>query len=83
MSSAGSVTHWIRELKAGNHLAAQELWEKYFQRLVALARSKLRNRPRRVADEEDVGPGRSAGQEAVMGTGERESKWSLRRRRRS
>src|SRR5262249_9537959 len=54
MSSAGSVTHWIRELKAGNHLAAQRLWEKYFQRLVALARTKLGNRPRRVADEEDV-----------------------------
>jgi DNA-directed RNA polymerase specialized sigma24 family protein len=54
MPPAGSVTHWIRELKAGNHLAAQKLWEKYFHRLVALARIKLRNRPGRVADEEDV-----------------------------
>lgn len=54
MSSAGSVTHWIRELQAGNHAAAQKLWEKYFHRLIALARTKLRNRPRRVADEEDV-----------------------------
>ena len=54
MSSAESVTHWIRELKAGNQLAAQKLWEKYFHRLVALARTKLRNQPRRMADEEDV-----------------------------
>jgi len=54
MMPAGSVTHWIRELKAGNHLGAQKLWEKYFHRLVALARTKLRNRAGRVADEEDV-----------------------------
>jgi DNA-directed RNA polymerase specialized sigma24 family protein len=54
MSSAGSVTHWIRELQAGNQLAAQKLWEKYFHRLVALARSRLKHLPRRVADEEDV-----------------------------
>jgi len=54
MSSPGSVSHWIRELKLGNHLAAQKLWERYFRRLVALARTKLKIRPRRMADEEDV-----------------------------
>jgi DNA-directed RNA polymerase specialized sigma24 family protein len=54
MSSGGSVTHWIRELQAGNHLAAQKLWERYFHQLVALARTRLKHLPRRVADEEDV-----------------------------
>jgi DNA-directed RNA polymerase specialized sigma24 family protein len=54
MSSAGSVSHWIRLLKAGDHLAAQPLWEGYFQRLVRLARSRLQGLPRRAADEEDV-----------------------------
>jgi DNA-directed RNA polymerase specialized sigma24 family protein len=54
MSSAGSVTHWIRELQAGNHKAAQQLWEVYFRRLVALARTKLKNHAWGVADEEDV-----------------------------
>jgi DNA-directed RNA polymerase specialized sigma24 family protein len=54
MSSSSSVTHWIRELQAGNHLAAQRLWEGYFRRLVELARTRLRNRPRGAADEEDV-----------------------------
>src|SRR5436305_12158598 len=54
MLSRGSVSHWIGELKAGNHDAAQELWEDYFQRLVRLARKKLRGRSRRAADEEDV-----------------------------
>jgi DNA-directed RNA polymerase specialized sigma24 family protein len=34
--------------------AAQTLWDRYFDRLVGLARSRLRDRTRRVADEEDV-----------------------------
>jgi DNA-directed RNA polymerase specialized sigma24 family protein len=54
MSSGGSVTHWIRELQAGNQLAAQRLWEKYFHRLVRLADARLKHLPRRAADEEDV-----------------------------
>jgi RNA polymerase sigma factor (sigma-70 family) len=54
MSSARSVTVWISQLKAGEAAAAQQLWERYFRRLVALARSKLRATPRRAADEEDV-----------------------------
>src|SRR5947209_7707915 len=54
MLSKGSVSHWIGQLKAGNHAAAQELWEDYFQRLVRLARRRLRGRSRRAADEEDV-----------------------------
>ena len=54
MSGPNSVTAWINELKAGNHEAAQKLWERYFRRLVGLARSKLKGMPRRVADAEDV-----------------------------
>jgi DNA-directed RNA polymerase specialized sigma24 family protein len=54
MSSEGSVTHWLNLLKAGDQAATQKLWENYFQRLVALARVKLRDLPRRAADEEDV-----------------------------
>src|SRR5262245_16156980 len=54
MSSVGSVTHWITQLKDGDPLAAQKLWECYFLRLVGLARQKLQGTPRRAADEEDV-----------------------------
>src|SRR5262249_8084676 len=50
----GSVTHWIKQLRAGDPVAAQTLWERYFRRLVGLARQKLRALPRRAADEEDV-----------------------------
>lgn len=54
MSSAETVHAWIAGLKAGDPAAAQKLWEDYFQRLVRVARRKLRGAPRRMADEEDV-----------------------------
>jgi DNA-directed RNA polymerase specialized sigma24 family protein len=54
MSSASSVTGWIEKLRAGDHTAAQLLWERYFQRLVGLARTRLRGASRRAQDEQDV-----------------------------
>jgi hypothetical protein len=53
-SAGGSVTRCIVLLKAGESAAAQEIWDRYFGRLVALARARLRTAARRVADEEDV-----------------------------
>jgi DNA-directed RNA polymerase specialized sigma24 family protein len=52
----GSVTRWIGDLKAGGDSAAQHLWERYFQRLVHLARARLRSARRTgaVEDEEDA-----------------------------
>src|SRR5262249_3160974 len=52
--SSGSVTAWIDQHCAGDHDATQQLWQRYFQRLVELARKKLRGAPRGMADEEDV-----------------------------
>jgi DNA-directed RNA polymerase specialized sigma24 family protein len=54
MSSDGSVTRWLGLLQAGDPAAAQQLWERYFRRLVGLARARLHGTPRRAADEEDV-----------------------------
>jgi DNA-directed RNA polymerase specialized sigma24 family protein len=54
MAVDGSVSHWLDRLRAGDHAAAQPLWEAYFGRLVALARAKLQGAPRQAADEEDV-----------------------------
>ena len=51
---AGSITHWLVELRDGNRNAAQPIWEKYFRRLVRLAHTHLNGAARRVADEEDV-----------------------------
>jgi DNA-directed RNA polymerase specialized sigma24 family protein len=54
MSTEGSVSKWISRHKAGDRAATQQLWERYFQRLVSLARVKLQGAPRQAADEEDV-----------------------------
>jgi DNA-directed RNA polymerase specialized sigma24 family protein len=52
----GSVTRWIGDLKSGGDSAAQHLWERYFDRLVHLARKKVRDGRGRAAveDEEDA-----------------------------
>jgi RNA polymerase sigma factor (sigma-70 family) len=52
----GSVTRWIGELKAGGDSAAQHLWERYFHRLVHLARARLRaaRQAGAIEDEEDA-----------------------------
>jgi DNA-directed RNA polymerase specialized sigma24 family protein len=54
MSEKDSVIGWLQQLSSGDQGAARHLWERYFQRLVGLARKKLRDFPRRIADEEDV-----------------------------
>ncbi len=52
--SEESVTLWIARLKEGDDAAAEELWDRYFRRLVGLGRKVLRDSPKRMADEEDV-----------------------------
>jgi len=54
MPSGGSVSRLIDGLVVGDAAAVQGLWERYFRRLVGLARKKLCATPRRAADEEDV-----------------------------
>ena len=53
-TSEGSVTLFLRRLKGGERDALQPIWERYFQRLIGLARSKLRKSPRLAASDEDV-----------------------------
>jgi len=50
----GSITQILADAKQGDQGAAARLWEKYFQRLAALARRKLRGAPTRAVDEEDA-----------------------------
>jgi DNA-directed RNA polymerase specialized sigma24 family protein len=78
-----SVSHLISELKAGDHAAAQQLWQAYFERLVRLAREKLQGTPRREADEEDVALSafdsfcRGAAQGRFPQLADREDLWQL------
>lgn len=53
-SADGSPTQWVEQLRCGHDVAAQKLWQEYFQQLVRLARMRMQATPRRVADEEDV-----------------------------
>ena len=50
----GSVTIWIDAVRAGDQEAARQLWRRYFESLVRLARSRLQAKARAAADEEDV-----------------------------
>jgi DNA-directed RNA polymerase specialized sigma24 family protein len=54
MSALSPVMVWISQLKDGNPVAAQQLWDTYFLRMVKAARCKLHGAPGRMADEEDV-----------------------------
>ena len=49
-----SVTDWIQQLRAGDSVAAQRLWERYFQQMVTLAQRRLEGAAKAMADEEDV-----------------------------
>ena len=54
MAENPSISHWIDEVKTGNSVAAQQIWERYYERLVAMARQRMRGANRHLGDEEDV-----------------------------
>lgn len=53
LTSRGSVTHWLDQLKRGEQTAADELWKRYFVQLVSLARNRYHGLGRE-SDEEDI-----------------------------
>jgi DNA-directed RNA polymerase specialized sigma24 family protein len=54
MSSPGSVSRWLQQLSAGDRRAVERLWERYYPRLVELARRRLQGLPALQNDAEDV-----------------------------
>jgi DNA-directed RNA polymerase specialized sigma24 family protein len=54
VANENSVTRWLEGVKAGDDEAIAQLWNRYFERLVRLARGKLPRHCRRAFDEEDV-----------------------------
>ncbi|HEY2909926.1 MAG TPA: ECF-type sigma factor, partial [Gemmataceae bacterium] len=83
MPTDDPVTVWLGQLLAGDPAAVRPLWEQYFHRLVGLARKRLREAPRRGADEEDVALSafdsfcRNAEQGRFPDLTDRESLWRL------
>jgi hypothetical protein len=84
MGPGGSVSRLIDGLVVGDAAAIRQLWVRYCHRLVGLARKKLADTPRRVADEEDVAkasnsitPSREADRQSseAMDTEEGEASW--------
>lgn len=49
-----SITEWLEQARDGGEVGCQQLWGRYYERLVRLAKSRLSARDRRVSDEEDV-----------------------------
>jgi DNA-directed RNA polymerase specialized sigma24 family protein len=54
MEEENSVSRWLDGLREGNDADVKRLWDRYFQRLVNLASTRLPGHARRVTDEEDV-----------------------------
>lgn len=58
MESGGTVTLWIKQVKAGHHGAADDafrkIWERYSARMAGFARRRLHGRAQAIGDEEDV-----------------------------
>jgi RNA polymerase sigma factor (sigma-70 family) len=54
MSSEGSITCWLKLLPVSDPEAARQLWQRYFQRMVGLARQRLQGAPRAPDSAEDV-----------------------------
>lgn len=79
----GSISQAFQALQAGDDAAVGRLWERYFPRLLGLARKALTGRPQRVADAEDAVQSAFASfirraQQGMFGTGlDRDDLWSL------
>lgn len=49
-----SVTAWLKALKKGDAAAAQELWQRYFTKLIDQAEARIRNCPQGSLEAEDI-----------------------------
>lgn len=54
MDANETVTIWLERLRGGDEDAVARLWQRYFDRILGLARARLGSRRPNAADEEDV-----------------------------
>ena len=48
------ISVWIERLAAGDQRAPEVIWHQYFEKIQRFAKRRLRDMPRRSADEQDV-----------------------------
>src|SRR3954465_10483263 len=53
-TSSDSISEWLGRLKSGELEAAQNLWNRYSEQLLRVAKQRLGMSPRGIGDEEDV-----------------------------
>jgi RNA polymerase sigma factor (sigma-70 family) len=53
-NSTDSISEWLGRLKAGEVAAAQNLWNRYSEQLLRVAKQRLGTSPRGIGDEEDL-----------------------------
>jgi RNA polymerase sigma factor (sigma-70 family) len=53
-ATGSTITFYLNRLKDDDSFAAQQIWQSYFERLIPLARQKLRSLSAGAVDEEDV-----------------------------
>lgn len=53
-NSSISITQWMHQAVIGDSEAQANLWNRYFDRLLGIAKNRLNTGDRRVSDEEDV-----------------------------
>ena len=49
-----ATSRWLPELKAGDDKALGIVWQRFFEKIIVVARNRLRDVPKRVEDEEDI-----------------------------
>ena len=49
-----SITQWLHQARDGDEYARQQIWVRYYERLIRLARSRIATGSARVSDEEDI-----------------------------
>lgn len=54
MDTEAEFTTWLERLASGDETAATLFWDRYFERLIQMAKKKFETLPRRAVDEEDV-----------------------------
>ena len=54
MSETNNISHWIDQIKDGDSVAANRIWQHYFDRLVQAVRRRISGQNRAVSDEEDI-----------------------------